>query len=62
VVPVGEPEALAEAVTDLLGDRKRRERMARAGRRRILEHFNADQMVDGTIAVYRELLQDGKRS
>jgi glycosyltransferase involved in cell wall biosynthesis len=62
VVPVGEPEALAEAVTDLLGDRKRRERMARAGRRRILEHFNADEMVDGTIAVYRELLQDGKRS
>jgi glycosyltransferase involved in cell wall biosynthesis len=55
VVPARDPERFAAAVLALLADRKRRLRMGRAGRRRVLDHFTVDRMVEGTLAVYREL-------
>jgi glycosyltransferase involved in cell wall biosynthesis len=54
VVPPGRPDALAAALTEVLLDRARREAMGRAGRRRFLERFTADRMVEETLAVYAE--------
>jgi glycosyltransferase involved in cell wall biosynthesis len=54
VVPPGDAEALAGALVELLEDPGRRERMGEAGRRRFLERFTADRMVEETLAVYAE--------
>jgi glycosyltransferase involved in cell wall biosynthesis len=54
VVPPGQPDALAAALTDVLLDRARRDAMGRAGRKRFLERFTADRMVEETLAVYAE--------
>lgn len=54
VVPPGDAEALALALVELLADPARRERMGQAGRRRFLERFTADRMVEETLAVYAE--------
>ena len=40
----------------LLGDPDLRQRLGRAGRHWVEEAFSADIMVDGNLAVYRELL------
>jgi glycosyltransferase involved in cell wall biosynthesis len=50
VVPVGDADALARAVGDLLADPERAERMGRAGRRRAVDHYAVD-------AVGRRLLE-----
>lgn len=55
VVPARDPQALAAALLDVLGDDQRRQAMGRAGRRRFEERFTADRMVEGTLAVYAEL-------
>ena len=39
VVPPGDPEALARAITDLLADEHRREQLGRAGRQRVEERY-----------------------
>jgi len=55
VVPVRDPVALARALLDLLGDPGRRRVMGEAGRRRFLERFTADRMVEETLGVYEAL-------
>jgi L-malate glycosyltransferase len=55
VVPAGDPQSLAAALLDLLGDAPRREAMGRAGRRRFEERFTDAHMVDATLAVYEEI-------
>ncbi len=55
LVPPRSPEALADAVAALLGDRKLARRLAAAARRRAEAAFTADAMVEGTLAAYREL-------
>jgi glycosyltransferase involved in cell wall biosynthesis len=55
VVPPRDPEALAAALVDVLRDPSRREAMGAAGRRRFLERFTAERMVDQTLAVYAEV-------
>jgi glycosyltransferase involved in cell wall biosynthesis len=57
LVPAGDPTALGAAVARLLGDRPLRERMGAAGRGRILSEFSVDAMVDGNLAVYRQVLE-----
>jgi glycosyltransferase involved in cell wall biosynthesis len=52
------PEQIAEAVSRLLRDRQFADHLAGAGRRRIEEKFSADRMVDLTLKVYRELLNE----
>jgi len=55
VVPVRDPARVAQALLDLLGDPERRRAMGEAGRRRFLERFTADRMVEETLRVYEEL-------
>lgn len=47
--------ALASATTDLLSDPALAGRLGKAGRERMMSRFRLDQMVDGTLAVYREV-------
>ena len=56
VVPVRQPEALAEALVEVLSDVRRREVMGEAGRRRFEERFTADRMVEETLRVYAEVV------
>lgn len=50
-------KALFEAIDQLLSDRELRLRMGEAGRARIERSFTVDVMVEGNLAVYRELMQ-----
>jgi glycosyltransferase involved in cell wall biosynthesis len=54
-VEPGNPEALAEALRKLLKDRDFAAQMGVAGRRRISEVFSAEDMVDKTLRLYREV-------
>jgi glycosyltransferase involved in cell wall biosynthesis len=50
------PQALARAIIDLLGDEQRRQHMGEAGRANVTHHFSPQAMVSGNLAVYKELL------
>jgi glycosyltransferase involved in cell wall biosynthesis len=58
VVPVREPICLAEALLELLGDVERRNAMGKAGRASFEQHFVVDRMVENTLKVYEELVQN----
>lgn len=60
VVPPGDTAALAAALERLLGDERLRRRLGAGARRRFEQHFTADRMVDGYLALYRRAL-DGSR-
>lgn len=55
VVPARDPDALAAALADLLGDGPRRAAWGAAGRARFLERFTADRMAAATLAVLDEV-------
>jgi glycosyltransferase involved in cell wall biosynthesis len=57
-----EPEdarALAVAIRRLLGDPALRERLGRAGRRRVKDAFRWQRMAEGYVRAYEELLDRG---
>ena len=56
LVPVGDWQALAEAVTSLLTNEEARRRMGELGHKRAREHFSLERMVSETEALYREVL------
>jgi len=56
LVPVRDPDALAEAMINLLKDKKLRERFGRSAAVVARMQFGFDKMVDGTLEVYRQLL------
>jgi glycosyltransferase involved in cell wall biosynthesis len=58
LVPVDDPDALAEAVVSLLADRERAEAMGRAGLDRAHAEFSVARMADRTLAVYERALGD----
>ncbi|HWE22898.1 MAG TPA: glycosyltransferase family 4 protein [Myxococcales bacterium] len=62
VVPKRDPEALAEAVNAILGDRKLATRLGRLGRERAESHFGMDQYVDRMVALYRYVLDSNQRA
>jgi glycosyltransferase involved in cell wall biosynthesis len=55
VVPPRDPEALAAALAEVLADEERRRAWGAAGRRRFLEAFTVEHMVDDTLRVLAEL-------
>jgi glycosyltransferase involved in cell wall biosynthesis len=55
VVPARDPQALATALADLLGDAARRAAYGAAGRARFLERFTAERMAAATLAVLEEV-------
>ncbi len=55
LVAPGDAGSLAAALADVLRDPAKGRRLGEAGRRRFEERFTADHMVEGTLAVYREL-------
>ena len=57
LVPPGEPKPLAAAIVRLLKDPALRVRYGTAGRTRVEKHFGVDALVEGTLAVYRELAE-----
>jgi glycosyltransferase involved in cell wall biosynthesis len=52
VVPRGNPEALADAMTGLLRDPSHAARLAEAALRRVREEFNWDRIAASTKKVY----------
>jgi glycosyltransferase involved in cell wall biosynthesis len=61
LVPVRDPAALAAAIGRLVEDAAERERMGRAGRKRMLARFDEEVVVERTLEVYRRLLARGRR-
>ena len=58
LVPPRAPEALAEAVVRLLRDRALGRRLGEAGRRKVEQEFSAESMIEGTLRVYHEVLNE----
>jgi glycosyltransferase involved in cell wall biosynthesis len=56
IVPPRNADALARALTPLLDSPELRERMGKAGRQRVLRHFQECDMVRRTLELYRDLL------
>jgi len=56
VVPVQDPDALADALVLLLTRSDLREAMGRAGRERFLTRFTSERMVDETLRVFGEVV------
>jgi glycosyltransferase involved in cell wall biosynthesis len=61
VVPEGDAEALAGALERLRGDAGLRARLVQAGRRRVREAYGYDVVVRGTVQLYEDVLQQGRR-
>ncbi|MFF4578511.1 GT4 family glycosyltransferase PelF [Streptomyces sp. NPDC001373] len=55
VVPPRDPEAMAEAALELLGDAPRRAAMGEAARLRVIEQFTLRQTIDTFRSIYLEL-------
>src|SRR5690348_14627327 len=58
LVPPGDVGALEDAIAALLDDDARRERMGRAGRERVLEHFSWRAVAKAVAAAYEETISD----
>jgi glycosyltransferase involved in cell wall biosynthesis len=56
LVPVGDAEALAAAITGLLEDAQERKRLGARASEVARERFSLDRMVEATEQVYREVL------
>jgi glycosyltransferase involved in cell wall biosynthesis len=65
IVPVEDPEALAEAIIGLLQDSAQRERFGSAARQRVQDEYSAARMTADYLRVYEEALaaatKGGKR-
>jgi glycosyltransferase involved in cell wall biosynthesis len=52
LVPPGEPEALADAIADMVIDRARAVQLGAAGRARVEKHFSLEATVEGVLEAY----------
>jgi glycosyltransferase involved in cell wall biosynthesis len=60
LVPPGDIKKLAEAVIKVLTDKELAERLGKAARKKIVEKFSIESMVEGTIKVYEEVIRRNK--
>jgi glycosyltransferase involved in cell wall biosynthesis len=58
LVPPGDVAALGEAIARVLGDPALARNLGQAGRALVEREFSVDGMVEGNLAVYRELLDE----
>jgi glycosyltransferase involved in cell wall biosynthesis len=56
LVPPGDPQALAGAITTLLDDPDERARLGAAGRQRVVENFTWRAAAQRTAEVYRRAI------
>lgn len=56
LVPPGNPDALAAALTRLLNDADLRARLGQTARERVIREFSVDRMVEQTTEVYSQLV------
>jgi polysaccharide biosynthesis protein PelF len=61
LVPAKSPQAMADAISFLLGDAARRERLGRNARARALAHFTEEQFLNSYQKTYRELLSSRRQ-
>ena len=59
LVPIDDPEAMAQAINDLLDDPLERSRLARNAKHAARERYSVARMASDTERVYREVLADG---
>jgi glycosyltransferase involved in cell wall biosynthesis len=59
VVPEGDVAALTEALCKIHAESNLREKLARAGRQRVLAHFTHEQVAAATVKVYQTMLAGG---
>ena len=57
LVPIGDTDALAKAIGELLSDRKERDRLGQNAQRVVRERFSLERMLEATEQVYREGLE-----
>lgn len=60
LIPPADRDAIAGAVVRILSDPVAASTMAANGAERVRENFSARAMADGYLALYREILKDGK--
>jgi glycosyltransferase involved in cell wall biosynthesis len=60
LVPPGDSSALAAAIEQLVSNATLRHQLGAAGSKLIDAEFSTDVMIDGNLAVYRELLRDAR--
>jgi len=60
LVPAEQPEALAKAITGVLGNPSMAQQLARSGRERVLEAFTPEIQAAAILRVYRQVLH-GRR-
>lgn len=55
IVPVEDPQALAQAVDTLLADPDRRRRLGAGARKRVVEEYSLQRSIEGIMALWRKL-------
>ena len=55
LVKPGQTEELKKALDELLSSKPLRHELGSSAQAHVMRHFSIDQMVDGNLAVYREL-------
>ena len=56
LVPPRDPDAIASALTRLIGDPDLRAQLGAAARRRVVQHFSTEKRIDKLEALYRQIL------
>ncbi len=62
LVPPANPDALADAITDLLDNPQKSEELGNAGYKRVQEQFTWKNAAIKTVEAYREVIRDHNRS
>ena len=58
LVPVRDDQAIADAISDLLGNDVKREQLGIAGRERILQHFSWKVAADQVVTQYQKIMKE----